>query len=340
MSGWSIVLLKIVAMFLVILVGWVARRKAYLTGETTSTLSRFVVDITIPALVFTQMLRTVNVDELRTQWSLPLLGAAVILIGQAVGLFSMPLFSRKDQRSTFIFLVAVGNWIYLPLPIVEALYGASGVSAVLLFNVGAQMVLWTIGVWTLRGGKPDLASLRELAKNSGLIATAVGIVLALLIPAMRVLEKVTPDNVAQLVPGIPAALVLGVSTLVAALVLVGSLTIPLSLIVTGAQLGGLDLSDHRPSTTLTGVIVARLFMAPVVTVALVTLLAHLHIRITDTPRMVGYIIAAMPVAVSCSIFTERFGGDTSLASRAIFYSTLLSIATVPIVFAVIQHFGL
>jgi len=330
-DSWLIVLLKIAAMFLVILVGWVARRRAYLTAETTSTMSRFVVDLAIPALIFTQMLTSITPETVRTSWYIPLLGGAVLILGQLVGLALRPLFCGQDEKPTFVFLVAIANWIYLPLPIVDALFHQDGVRTVLLFNVGAQLILWTMGVWTLRGGKPDLASLKNLVTNPGLIATAAGIVLALAFPGLQTLEKAAGNTLAGIAL-FPAAIVQALS-------MVGSLTIPLSLVVTGAQLGGLDISDHRISRSLVGVLTARLLVVPVVAVAVVWTLAQAGWTIPQVPRMVGYIIAAMPVAVSCSIFTERFGGDTSLAARTIFISTLLSIATVPMLYYLIQHLG-
>lgn len=331
MADSRLVLLKIFAMFLVMLLGWFARHREYLTAQVTSTLSRFVVDFTMPALIFTQLLRTVDAGTLKASWYLPLLGALVLLLGQGVGLISMPFFSRRDQRGTYLFLIAVANWVYLPLPIVDALYHAEGVRVILLTNVGSQLVLWTLGVWTLRGGKPDLASLRKLVTNPGLIATAIGIILALTLPLTHTLEQVDPITASPLL--------LTAGALVQALKMIGDLTIPLSLVVIGAQLGELDLSDHRPSRTLVGVLISRLLLTPVCAVALVVLIAHLGITLPVVPRMTSYIIAAMPVAVSCSIFTEHFGGDTPLAARAIFYSTAISIASVPLLFYLIQRGG-
>jgi len=46
------------------------------------------------------------------------------------------------------------------------------------------------------------------------------------------------------------------------------------------------------------------------------------------------------VAISCSMFTERFGGDVSLSAQGIFYSTLFSLLTVPVFFFIIQRLGL
>ncbi len=339
------VLLLIVAMFLLILLGWAARRRSFLTDETASTLSKFLIDITIPALVFTQMLRTVDLPTLRANWFVPLLGAVVILFGMAIGLLLMPLVKRGDQRSTFAFLVAVANWVYLPLPIAQALYGDDGVRTVLLTNVGSQIVLWSFGVWILRGGRPDWKSLKELATNPGLIATAVGIVLAILLPITNQLAHVdfAAKNALDVLSGHSAGVITAMSiglAVIQACLLIGTLTIPLSLIVTGAQLGGLDLAEHKPSGTLNGVLIARLLVTPVVFILCVIAAAHFGLHIPDVPRWVTYLIAAMPVAVSCSLFTERYGGDTGLAARTIFYSTLLSIVTLPLLLFIVQRWHL
>jgi predicted permease len=49
-----VVFVKITALFLVIVVGWLARRRGFLAATFTATLSRLVVDLAFPALVFTQ----------------------------------------------------------------------------------------------------------------------------------------------------------------------------------------------------------------------------------------------------------------------------------------------
>jgi hypothetical protein len=320
-SDFLIVLLKIASMFLVMALGWAARKRALITDDAGRVLSRLLVDLIFPALIFTQMLRTVNPQVLRASWFVPLLGAGVIVIAKGVGLLGMPLFRHKGALSTAVFLVAMPNWVFFPLPIVEKLFGDAGVRDVLLCNVGAQLMLWTIGVWTLRGTMARKTAFKELAMNHGLVATVTGIGLALALPFARTLETVSVD-------GAPAG-VLAAASVVQALAMLGSLTIPLSLVITGSQLGGLKLADHYPTRDFIGVIVLRLLVAPALTVAILTAAGSLGWRIPETTRLTVCLIAAMPVAISCSIVTERFGGDTPLASRAIFYSTLASILTVP-----------
>lgn len=212
--------------------------------------------------------------------------------------------------------------MFLPLPIAEALYGAVGVRTVLLSNAGAQLVLWSFGVWILHGSIGQ--ALKNLLTNTGLWATVLGIVVALPLPTARELETLNAAS---------ASLggVLG-GSLVQALALVGSLTIPLSLLTIGAQLGEPTTAVHRFPRPLRGVILLRLIVVPVVTLALGYAVMQAGVQIPGTTRMVCYLIATMPVAISCSVMTERYGGDVPLAAEGTFYSTVFSLLTVPAMF--------
>jgi predicted permease len=324
-----VVFLKIAAMFLVILAGWLARRRGFLAADFTTILSRLVVDVAFPALVFTQMLRIIDTAALRVGWAGPLLCGLLIIIAYFIGLLLAPVFSGNAQRNTFIFLVAIPNWIFLPLPIAQALYGDSGVRTVLLCNAGAQLVLWSFGVWILHGEMRQAA--KNLLRNVGLWATAVGIAVALLFPWARNLE--TTD------PALPLAMMLP-AALVQALAMVGSLTIPMSLLAIGAQLGELTIAVNRFPKVLWGVLLSRLVFAPLATVAIGIALMKIGVAIPEETRRIGYLIAVMPVAISCSVMAERFHGDVTLAAESIFYSTFFSLLTVPVIFLLIQRFGL
>jgi len=88
------------------------------------------------------------------------------------------------------------------------------------------------------------------------------------------------------------------------------------------------------------VLLGRLLLAPLLTLAGIALAMKLGWQIPETIRMVTILIAAMPVAISCSVMAERFGGDVGLSAQAIFYSTLFSLATVPAAFYAIQRLGM
>jgi hypothetical protein len=326
MSESRVVLIKIAGMFLIILAGWGARRRGYLKDEASGILSRIVVDAAFPALVFTQMLRTVDAASLRQDWLLPLLPLPLVAIAYLVGRGVAPLFGGKAQRNTVLFLITSPNWVFLPLPIAEALYGAAGVRIVLLCNVGAQLALWTIGVWILHGKIAQ--ALRGLTANIGLWATAGGILVALAFPAVRGFGNLHPAPVT--LGGMAGAA--GID----ALSMLGSLTIPLSLLAIGAQLGAISIPFRQLPTSLYGVVAARLLLAPLGTIALGMALARFGFHLPAITRMVVILVAAMPVAIVCSVMAERYGGDTHLAAQAVFISTLFSLVTVPALFYLVS----
>ncbi len=332
MADLPILVLKILAMCLVMALGWFARWRGYLPENIGQTMSRLLVDIIFPAMVFTQMLKTVNLQVMREGWYIPILGVGIMVVAELVALVVIPFFGGKEKRNTAIFLTAMPNWIFLPLPIVQGLFGAAGVRDILLYNVGFQLALWTIGIWTLRPSMPDFKSLKLLLLNPGLLATAAGILAAMLFPSLGAINTDRPAGI--------FSLSLAVSAGFQALDMLGSLTIPLSLLITGVQLGGLKMADHMPSRKLTGVLLGRLIIVPMFTVLVVNLFARAGLVIGEVPRLTGYLVTAMPVAISCSIVTERFTGESELAAKAIFYSTILSIVTVPVFYFVVRFYNL
>lgn len=326
MAESRVVLIKIAGMFLLILAGWAARRRGLLREEASAILSRIVVDAAFPALVFTQMLRTVDATTLHQDWLLPLLPLPLVLIAYLVGLGTAPLFGGKAQRNTVLFLITSPNWVFLPLPIAEALYGDAGVRVVLLCNVGAQLALWSIGVWILHGEVAQ--ALRNLRTNIGLWATAGGLLLALAFPGLRSLGDLHPAPAT--LGGMAGAAIFD------ALTMLGSLTIPLSLLAIGAQLGALPVAIRRLPASLWGVAAARLVIAPLATMGLGLLLGRAGFQLPLVTRMVLLLVSAMPVAIVCSVMAERFGGDATLAAQSVFLSTLLSLVTVPALFFLVS----
>lgn len=329
MSQTQVLISKIALMALVMLVGFAARRIGRARGRSlvdeplTAALSRLITDVTLPALIFSQMLATVDADSARQFAVIPLLAIVVLLTGQFLGIGAWRVFCPPPQARTFIFVIAIANWIYFPLPIVEELYGSAGVRAVLLFNAGSLIYVWSVGVATLTG-RVDRSALLSLVQHPGLLATLAGVALALL--------GVTAPNLTS-----------GGGTLAAvarpvldALALLGGLTVPLALLVTGAQMGGLSVRGQQPWGALGGALLLRLLAAPLLVIGVLWVAKSLGIHLPEPVPMVVVIIAAMPTGLSCSVMAQRFGGDTPLAARSIVYGTLASIVTVPLVFALAQ----
>lgn len=321
--SWRHALVQIAGMFAVMLVGWLARRRELLPAATIGALSRFVVDLALPALILDQML-SMQASAVAAGWMIPLAALVLIALSFALGAATAPLFAKPGTWRTYVFLAATANWIYLPLPIADALFGEAGKLVVLLYNVGGLVMLWTAGVWLLRG-RADRSTLRELLLNPGLLATVAGVALAL-------------GHAGQLVESDRGGL--GVVVLAAreALRLVGSLTVPLSLLFIGAQLGPAR-GGERDAGAVAGVVLVRLVLAPAATLLVLLLATRSGVAMAPATWATLTLIGGMPVAVSCAVITDRYGGDAGLASRAIFASTLASVATTPALIYLLGRLG-
>jgi predicted permease len=332
MAGWSVVLLKILSLLPVIGIGWIAAKRGWLGAGAVASMSRIAVDVALPALTFTQLVRTVSRDAIVGSGLLPVAGGGLFLLGAAAGAALSPLFCGASTRPTFVFLVALANSIYLPLPIAQALYGGDGIRTVLLCEVGTRVVLFSVGLAILMGRRPDARAVRNLLLNPGLVAALLGIAAALLFPALRTLADLDPCGAS------PAAM--AGCAVFEALDLLGALTIPLALLVTGAKLEEASLGGALFSRAAAGVLLARLLATPAAALAILLLARASGAPLAEVPRRVIFLVACMPVAVNCGVFTERYGGDSTLAARSTFASTLLGAITVPLLFFAAQRLGL
>jgi predicted permease len=303
------VLHEIAVLLVVVAVGFALRRMGRLDDGSVRTVSRFVVDVAMPALLFVQLVETTDAAALRRESYVPILGAALIL-----GLWGIAKLAAAPLRGspTFVFVGGLPNWVYLPLPIVKATLGDDGVRDILLVNLGAMPILWTVGVAILRGGP----AWRDLLLNGGLLASLAGVGVVLWDPSLPGPSEVW-------------------SATWSALGLVGGLTIPLSLLLTGAQIGASPVT--LPSLPVVAVVAVRLLVGPLATIALLAAGQAFGLDLRDGLVQILLLVSAMPVAISAGMFAERFGGDVPLASAALLWTTPVSLLTVPLVFEAAQY---
>lgn len=318
-----IVFIKILAMFVVLLAGFVARRRGLLDAGIVQALSRLTTDLVFPALVVSQLVDLVDAATFRHSLGIFALGVAILAGGGLAAHALGRLILRPAERRDGSFLMAVPNWIFMPLPIVQALYGGAGVHALLLINVAMQVLLWTGGVWMLDRSARDAHPWHALRGNRGLQATFLAIGLGVVLPAASAMPEAVQPAVR-----LGRALLDGIG-------MIGSLTVPLILLTVGGQLAGVE-RPGRPDRLTATIVAGRLIVLPVLSAAVLTG-ARLLGWGDETTLSVALIIVCMPTAVMCGAFLDRYGGNTGLGARIIFGSTLFSIGSVPLLVAAVQR---
>jgi len=168
-------------LFVVILMGSgvVAKRLQLITEQGERDLSRVMVDLVWPALIFSSITRTLKPSDVLENLSLPFLCILIHLIGWVLGMGAARLAGYQgDQKKVFLFQTTMNNFLLMALPFAEFFYPGKGTALLAVANLGSILMLWTIGASTIAGP----LSRRELLGNilsPGMIATVLAILFVL-----------------------------------------------------------------------------------------------------------------------------------------------------------------
>lgn len=298
----------IIEVFGVFLVGWLARHFRYINEKEINRWSALVIDFLFPLLVFHAILKGFRADRIAEIWPLPFLGLGQIVVGALCGILLRRGMKSHDldERRTFHHICAINNYGFLPIIIVQSLWGDEGLARLFFFNVGSNVGYWTIGVGLLGG-----ADIRKTARNI-MTPSLVALVLALVICFCGWKDAM------------PTVLVRVAGT-------AGSAAVPLMLVLVGAAL--YPLPSIRDKWDITYVTLVRLALLPALLV-----LIQVSLPLSRDALGVALVVALMPATVSSTIITRRFGGSPDFAAKAAIVTTLASIATIPIGMWLLQGF--
>ena len=299
------VFLSILETFIVFGVGALAWKLKMIESGDLDKLSRLTLDLFFPMLTFSTITRTFNPDHLSELWVMPLLGIAIMLFGAVVGwIFKRFMKSRGHGREgTFHHICAINNYVFLPIIVLQNIYGERHVALLLLMNVGSTIGFWTIGVATFTGGSSWKQTLKSIFSINIAAVVAALLVSVLGIPVPEALDYTFKY--------------------------LGDITVPLMLVVIGVALVGSFrgmLENWYDMLLLSAV---RLVLIPVALLLLLRLLP-----LPEEVCQVTAVVALMPAASSSVLVAKRYGGDPDFAGRAIILTTLFSLGTIPLLMGI------
>ena len=306
-----------VFIFILVAAGAFARKRRIITPDGLTTLSNLLVSIAYPAVVLAAMMEIKSRQALASNIALPLISAGMMLLGFAVGLVVLPLLAGRESpstRQTILFHCMVNNYLFMALPIAGYLYGKEGILALSFMNIGANLVLTTLGFWTLGGLKQkwDNQAWKRIL-NPPLVAVLAGLAIVIFWPV----ESRRTGWTGILLHDVFHTL--------------GGMTIPVAMIFTGASM--VNTSDTAPlkKPVFWTVVALRLLIIPVITLFLLT-----FIPLSHAAKGTCMISAVMPSAIASSAYTRRFGGDQVFNDWLVTVTTAFSLVTVPVILIILK----
>jgi predicted permease len=294
----------IAQIFLLGAIGYFLTKKDILGEEGLNILSRLTLDITLPLLIFCELIKDFNFNSYANWWVFPLLSIGITLLGLAVGFIFSRFIHGAGHRVQFLSLVGFQNSGYLPLALVAALLPIELASTVFiylfLFLLGFNLVMFSLGVYILAFSKERKFELINLF-SPPVIACILG-----LTGVFFGLPKIMPEAVLK------------------PLRMIGDCTLPLAMFVVGGSLASIHLK-HIDKKAMVYLVLAKLIILPVLGLWLVT-------RI-ELPHLVGLLIImqlAAPPATTLSVIVRHYKKEDLLISQGIFLGHILSLITIPI----------
>lgn len=293
-------------LFALLAAGFVGGKLGYLDEGTGRGLSKFLVNIVLPALVVVSMQRPYS-PELRNE----VLSTLAISLGVYAAAFPLAfLFVRAigatgAERGAHEFGAVFSNVAFMGYPVMEAIFGKESLFAVSIYNIPFSVLAFSVGPYLLARGSSGGA---RLTVASFLTPSAVASVVGL---ALFFGGVILPAPLAK------------------ALAALGDLTTPLSMAIIGAILSRMSLKGLAGNPRLYATSLYRLAAFPLLVYAALSALG-VEGRLLSMP----VVIAAMPVAANSAILAKAYGGDADTASSLVFITTAASIVTIPLLAAV------
>jgi predicted permease len=303
MSYWQLLLL-ILPIFVIIGIGVGLRRLRWLTAEADASLLKLVVNFLYPCLIFENVLNNSALRDPSNLTLAPLVGfvttgmaiACALYIGRLIGL------TQGHGLRTFAFAVGINNYAYIPIPVVTALFPAQTLGLLLVYNVGCESAVWTVGILVLSG-----LSLREGWRK-------------MLNPPVIALIVSLTGNLTGLGPRLPVVFFSVVHQC-------AMCAIPLGLLLIGGTLEEYLIKPKalfQPKITFFACVL-RLGFFPLAILALAR-----YLPCTPDLKRVIVVESAMPAGILSMVIAKHYGGQQLTAVQVAVGTTALGIVVVPL----------
>jgi len=280
--------------------GIFGRRLGFIKDEAKQSLANVVINITLPPLIFVSMLSDESYEQLSAVIFTPLISFILIIIGMVfISLLGRCLSIPKDRSGTFIILSTMPNSAFIGFPVILSLLGKKGLGYAVLYDLGSTVAFFSIAIMILKGNRIIGEWWRGLL-NLPLFALILGLL------------------VNRYVIEIPAVVI-------EPLQIMGNATIPLAMLLMGYMIGGVKFHRKFINLELIGVCIIKLLIYPIFAAIIIS-----HLKLDTVLRAVIIIEAAMPSMASSTVLVQKYGGDEQFAATGTFITTILSVATIPL----------
>lgn len=301
-----ILLQQMLALFILMLIGYACGRKDILDAATTKKISWLVVNVANVAMILQAGLDNQNDMPKETLLIVGVLAALMyVLLILLAAVLPFLLRAKKETYGIYRTMLVFSNVGFMGFPLLLALAGTQAVLYAAIFQFLFSFLLYSYGITNISGGREGGGFEWKRMINPGLIACVLAIVSFFAKVDMPDFVDTTLKNLANL-------------------------TAPLSMLVIGQSFTEFKLTELFTDVRLLIFTAIKMLVIPIAAMLLVKQ------WVTDpTILTVCLVMLSTPVASMTAMFAQQYDGDYELASRGVALSTLLAVVTMPLVSMVV-----
>lgn len=296
------IITQMLMIFGIVLVGLFAAKRNLWAGDLDRKLSIFIMNISMPALILASVMGKDLAFENSKLISLAVVAVVnyIVLIGLA---YLIPHLFKVNKARLGIsrFMLAFGNVSFIGYPVCDAVFGSKAVFCASVLNIPFNLLVFTIGVSFINGGKAKSAFSPRLILSPCVVASLIAVVIA-------VARIQMPTPVGEWFH------------------LLGDLTTPCALLIIGSSLSHIPVRDMLGNRFVYSMTLLRLFILPLAVGGVLALMG-VNPFVSD----VAVVLSAMPVATNGIMLCLQYGKDERVMTQGLFFTTLLSVISIPLV---------
>lgn len=283
-------------MFFLMIVGYFAFKKKWISETGTQQISNVLLKICTPAILMASFDIPFSIDKLVGLVIALVLGVISLVVSIIVAKFVY----RGDYRIEEFSLV-FSNCAFIGIPLVQGVLGMEAVFYLSAYLLAFYIFAWTYGVYLI-SKRRDLITLKLIVYSPAVIGTVLGLFIFFF-------PYPLPEFIMH------------------PIVMIGNVNTPMAMIVLGCYIANTDLvsllKDHR----IYLVCFYRLILVPLAITLVFCLVPNRYLEIKN----VVLIAASAPVGVMVALFAQQYKHDFEYGARIVSLSTILCMITIPIV---------
>lgn len=297
-----ILLKQMSILFILMLIGFCCRKRGIFNDEANKRISSLVVNVANPALILSSGINkesAIRGMEFVKTFALAWLVFGVVML--IAPLVPKLLRAKKEEHGIYKAMMVFSNIGFMGFPVIQAVYGSEALLYAALFLIPFNVLIYTYGIGILgKKGEKQKFEIRKVF-NIGVIACILTLIIYLVgIPVPSVIESAVNS--------------------------VSNLTAPLSMMVIGDSLAKINLKKLFMNGRMLCFSLIKLILVPLVGVSVLKLVGL-------EPMLLGVclIMLSTPVGSMTAMLAQEYDGDYELASQGVTITTILAVATMPLV---------